>query len=130
MEGVRRRSLSGASALLTRKFTRSKSNRAKRRATISVTPHDHKIHLRIVPNIENINRSLIFEIVDREMEIGEVIKMGRYSDRRANETNCMSFKSKVVSRYHCEVWAESNGKVKLYLSPFFSFSLQKIILQY
>ncbi|OAD07846.1 hypothetical protein MUCCIDRAFT_134153, partial [Mucor lusitanicus CBS 277.49] len=25
--------------------------------------------------------------------------------------NCMSFKSKVVSRCHCEVWVETDGKL-------------------
>jgi hypothetical protein len=48
--------------------------------------------------------------VDRELEVGSVIKMGRYSER-FTVTDCMSFKSKVVSRCHCEVWTESDGKV-------------------
>lgn len=126
-EGVRRRSLSGASALLARRFTRQSSaprptasrseSTARRRATIASTQltqeqlDDIKVHVRIVPNIENPSRSLIFDIVDREMNVGSVIRIGRYSERHAN-LNCMSFKSKVVSRCHCEVWVETDGKVK------------------
>lgn len=125
-EGVRRRSLSGASALLARRFTRQSSaprptasrseSTARRRATIASTQltqeqlDDIKVHVRIVPNIENPSRSLIFDIVDREMNVGSVIRIGRYSERHAN-LNCMSFKSKVVSRCHCEVWVETDGKL-------------------
>lgn len=137
VEGVRRRSLSGASALLARRFTRntasaspsssssaeprptaSKSeSTAKRRATIASSASStldqntvNKVHVRIVPNIDNPSRSLIFDIVDRQLQVGSVIRVGRYSERHAN-LNCMSFKSKVVSRCHCEVWVETDGKV-------------------
>jgi hypothetical protein len=117
-EGPRRRSLSGASALLARTFTRQSttataprptasrsesSTTARRRATIAATTptqqelDDIKVHVRIVPNIENPGRSLIFDIVDRELEVGSIIRIGRYSERHAN-LNCMSFRSKVVSR--------------------------------
>lgn len=124
-EGVRRRSLSGASALIARRFTRQTSaprptasrseSTTRRRATIAntttTTPEsDLKVHVRIVPNIENPSRSLIFDIVDRELQVGSVIRIGRYSERHAN-LNCMSFKSKVVSRCHSEVWVETDGKV-------------------
>lgn len=117
-EGVRRRSLSGASALLARRFTRqtsaprptasrSESTTNRRRATIAATSdnmiqqtaaqQDVKVHVRIVPNIDNPSRSLIFDIVDRQLEVGSIIRIGRYSERHAN-MNCMSFRSKVVSR--------------------------------
>lgn len=130
--GTRRRSLSGASALLARRFTRQSSHNnsaprptasrsestARRRATIASTTQltqeqldAIKVHVRIVPNIENPSRSLIFDIVDRELNVGSVIRVGRYSERHAN-INCMSFKSKVVSRCHCEIWVETDGKVK------------------
>ena len=114
--GVRRRSLSGASALLARRFTRMSAaprpvasrseNAARRRATIASThltqeqQDNIKVHVRIVPNIENPSRSLIFDIVDRELTLGSIIKIGRYSERHSS-TDCMSFKSKVVSRCHC-----------------------------
>ncbi|KAI9355014.1 hypothetical protein BD770DRAFT_428767 [Pilaira anomala] len=123
-EGVRRRSLSGASALIARRFTRQTSaprptasrseSTTRRRATIADTTtipeSDIKVHVRIVPNIENPSRSLIFDIVDRELQVGSVIRIGRYSERHAN-LNCMSFKSKVVSRCHSEVWVETDGKL-------------------
>ncbi|CAO0791649.1 unnamed protein product [Mucor circinelloides] len=137
VEGVRRRSLSGASALLARRFTRntasaspssssaaeprptaSKSeSTAKRRATIASSASStldqntvDKVHVRIVPNIDNPSRSLIFDIVDRQLQVGSIIRIGRYSERHAN-LNCMSFKSKVVSRCHCEVWVQTDGKL-------------------
>ncbi|KAG2230658.1 hypothetical protein INT48_005614, partial [Thamnidium elegans] len=130
-EGVRRRSLSGASALIARRFTRQTSaprpvasrseSTTRRRATIAstntpttttttTTNSGVKVHVRIVPNIENPSRSLIFDIVDRELQVGSVIRIGRYSERHAN-LNCMSFKSKVVSRCHSEVWVETDGKL-------------------
>jgi pSer/pThr/pTyr-binding forkhead associated (FHA) protein len=124
--GPRRRSLSGA---LTRRFTRNStsteqrptpsksesSTTTKRRATIATstsTDSTAQVHVRIVPNIENPSRSLIFDIVDRVLTVGSVIRIGRYSERHAN-LNCMSFKSKVVSRSHCEVWVETDGKVNI-----------------
>ncbi|KAK4513845.1 acetyl-coenzyme-A carboxylase [Mucor velutinosus] len=139
VEGARRRSLSGASALLARRFTRNTASAspsssssaaadprptasrsestAKRRATIassassSLDQHTNdKVHVRIVPNIDNPSRSLIFDIVDRQLPVGSIIRIGRYSERHAN-LNCMSFKSKVVSRCHCEVWVETDGKL-------------------
>ncbi|KAI8378931.1 hypothetical protein BD560DRAFT_388984 [Blakeslea trispora] len=113
----RRRSVSGASALISRRFTRninvppdtSKSEMITKRAA-SVA----KAHVRIVPSIDDPSRCIIFDIVDRELEVGAVIKIGRYSDRHANTPNCMSFKSKVVSRCHCEIFVDGNdGKIYL-----------------
>ncbi|ORY95684.1 hypothetical protein BCR43DRAFT_475658 [Syncephalastrum racemosum] len=69
-----------------------------------------KLHVRIVPNIENPSRSLIFDIVDREMDAGTIIKVGRFAER-SNSPNHMSFKSKVVSRAHCEFWVGEDGKL-------------------
>lgn len=130
--GGRRRSISGA---LTRRFTRNNSTAeprsipsksasiTKRRATIATTSADEtgaQVHVRIVPNIENPSRSLIFDIVDRVLSVGSVIRIGRYSERHAN-LDCMSFKSKVVSRCHCEVWVETDGKVNM--GPFNAFPL-------
>ncbi|KAI9014461.1 hypothetical protein CLU79DRAFT_766890 [Phycomyces nitens] len=67
------------------------------------------VHVRIVPNIDDPSRCLIFDIVDREFEPGESIKIGRFTDRHT--LTHMSFKSKVVSRAHCEIWAETDGKL-------------------
>ncbi|ORX48046.1 hypothetical protein DM01DRAFT_1410057 [Hesseltinella vesiculosa] len=72
-------------------------------------PRAQNLHIRIVPNIENPSRSLIFDIFDRELEPGVYIKVGRFTDRTQSPTH-MSFKSKVVSRSHCEFWVE-NGKL-------------------
>lgn len=139
-----RRSLNltyGASALLARRFSRSRSNaaetptpqpgpvrRQQRRSTISTTTapppqpaiatttnqqqqKQPTLHVRIVPNIEDPSRSLIFNIVDRELSAGTIIKIGRFAER-SQSPNHMSFKSKVVSRAHCEVWVDLDGKVK------------------
>ncbi|KAG0167824.1 hypothetical protein DFQ28_003229 [Apophysomyces sp. BC1034] len=70
------------------------------------------MHVRIVPNIENPSRSLIFDIVDRDLEAHTYIKVGRFTDRSSSPNN-MSFKSKVVSRAHCEIWLDSDGKLYL-----------------
>lgn len=64
--------------------------------------------IRIVPHIEG-PRSLHFEIIEREVPEGTVIKIGRFTDK-ANVPNRVTFKSKVVSRGHAEIWSEG-GKV-------------------
>ncbi|KAI9250298.1 SMAD/FHA domain-containing protein [Sporodiniella umbellata] len=68
------------------------------------------MNIRIVPNIDNPSRSLIFDIVDRELEYGDKILVGRYSERH-RVADCLSFKSKVVSRCHCEIWVDQDGKL-------------------
>ncbi|KAI9311363.1 hypothetical protein BX666DRAFT_2075704, partial [Dichotomocladium elegans] len=69
------------------------------------------LHVRIVPNIENPSRALIFDVFDRELTAGSVIKLGRFADQPAGCVDYMSFKSKVVSRSHCEIWVHSDGKL-------------------
>ncbi|KAL0075303.1 SMAD/FHA domain-containing protein, partial [Phycomyces blakesleeanus] len=68
------------------------------------------LHVRIVPSIENPNRCMIFDIVDRVLEAGTIIKLGRFAERAMAE-NHLSFKSKVVSRSHCEIRMEHDGKL-------------------
>ncbi|KAG1471497.1 hypothetical protein G6F56_002089 [Rhizopus delemar] len=85
------------------------SNNNSRRAS-SPCLKENQVHVRIVPTIDNPSRCLIFKIVDRRLEPGRSIKMGRYSERNT-DPNCMSFKSKVVSRGHCEVYVEQDGKL-------------------
>ncbi|CAJ0912049.1 13965_t:CDS:2, partial [Entrophospora sp. SA101] len=63
--------------------------------------------LRIVPHIEG-SRSLHFEIIEREVPEGVAIKIGRFTDK-AQVPNRVTFKSKVVSRGHAEIW-HSEGK--------------------
>lgn len=71
--------------------------------------HDIKMRIRIVPAIDDPGKSLIFNIVDRELEVGKTIKFGRLLDRSSPED--VTFKSKVVSRSHCEIWLGDDGKV-------------------
>jgi len=63
--------------------------------------------LRIVPHIEG-SRSLHFDIIEREVPEGVAIKIGRFTDK-AQVPNRVTFKSKVVSRGHAEIW-HSEGK--------------------
>ncbi|KAI7852695.1 hypothetical protein BDC45DRAFT_570953 [Circinella umbellata] len=69
------------------------------------------LYVRIVPNIENPSRSIIFDIIDRDMKAGTVMKIGRFAERFPVSSDHMSFKSKVVSRSHCEVWVHQDGKL-------------------
>ncbi|CAB4476073.1 hypothetical protein RhiirA5_350934 [Rhizophagus irregularis] len=70
-------------------------------------PQDQPPAIRIVPHIEG-PRSLHFDIIEREVSEGVVIKIGRFTDK-ANVPNRVTFKSKVVSRGHAEIWNE-DGK--------------------
>ncbi|CAG8503582.1 2501_t:CDS:2 [Ambispora gerdemannii] len=63
--------------------------------------------IRIVPHIEG-PRSLHFDIIEREVPESSIIKIGRFTDK-AHVPNRVTFKSKVVSRGHAEIWCE-NGK--------------------
>lgn len=65
--------------------------------------------MRLVPNVGISSRSFVFEIIDRELEPGVIYRIGRFSDRNA-QADRLSFKSKVVSRNHAELWTET-GKV-------------------
>ncbi|CEG73672.1 hypothetical protein RMATCC62417_09006 [Rhizopus microsporus] len=82
------------------------------RRSSSSQRNEPKVHVRIVPSIENPSRSLIFSIIERDLEAGKVIKIGRFTDKSSVQ-NHISFKSKVVSRSHCEVWLNHEGKVLL-----------------
>lgn len=124
-----RRSLNlsqGASALLGRRFSRTSTQQPTSSRTdttsTSMSPavsssssssmnNNTSVHVRIVPSIENPRRSLIFDVVDREIKAGTVVKIGRFTDRSVT-ANHISFKSKVVSRTHCEIWVDLDGKVK------------------
>ncbi|KAG2201168.1 hypothetical protein INT46_001135 [Mucor plumbeus] len=71
-----------------------------------------KVHIKLVPNVGMISRCFVFDVVDRELESGgSVLKLGRYSDRTV-VSDRLSFKSKVVSRYHAEIWlSDQDGKI-------------------
>jgi pSer/pThr/pTyr-binding forkhead associated (FHA) protein len=69
-------------------------------------------HVRIVPSLEAPGQSLIFSVIEMDLENGNLVKIGRFTDRR-NLPNRVTFRSKVVSRAHAEMWSEGR-KVKLF----------------
>ncbi|OAD72188.1 hypothetical protein PHYBLDRAFT_80024 [Phycomyces blakesleeanus NRRL 1555(-)] len=122
--GSLRRSLhipQGATSLISRRFSRTSGVRQSSEPVDIFAVDDHQqppqqipqlptLHVRIVPSIENPNRCMIFDIVDRVLEAGTIIKLGRFAERAMAE-NHLSFKSKVVSRSHCEIRMEHDGKL-------------------
>lgn len=66
-------------------------------------------HIRIVPHLDA-PRSLHFDVVDKDVPEGFVLKIGRFTDKQALP-NRVTFKSKVVSRGHAEIYTD-RGKVK------------------
>ncbi|KAI8067900.1 SMAD/FHA domain-containing protein [Gongronella butleri] len=64
-------------------------------------------HLRIVPHLDT-SRSLVFGVIERDLNDGTVLKIGRFTDKSLIPTR-ITFKSKVVSRGHAEIWTK-NGK--------------------
>ncbi|EIE84613.1 hypothetical protein G6F46_008103 [Rhizopus delemar] len=78
----------------------------------SSSSDEMKVHIRIVPNIDNSSRSLIFNVIERDLEVGKVIKIGRFTEKSYLEEH-VSFKSKVVSRFHCEIWLNNDGKLQI-----------------
>ncbi|GJJ71263.1 E3 ubiquitin-protein ligase DMA1/2 [Entomortierella parvispora] len=61
-------------------------------------------HIRIVPHLDA-PRSLHFEVVDKDVPQGFVLKIGRFTDKQALP-NRVTFKSKVVSRGHAEIYTD------------------------
>lgn len=72
----------------------------------------NKTRVRIVPSLDGSSRCVVFNIIDRELTPGTIIRIGRFTDR-GNDENRLTFKSKVVSRSHCELWVDHTGKVKI-----------------
>lgn len=70
-----------------------------------------KNHIRIVPHLDT-SHSLVFDIIERDLLSNTVLKIGRFTDRFFNMDR-ITFKSKVVSRGHAEIWVE-NDKVCKY----------------
>ncbi|KAI9316253.1 SMAD/FHA domain-containing protein, partial [Dichotomocladium elegans] len=66
------------------------------------------VHIRIVPHLES-SRSLVFDVIERDLRDGVMLKIGRFSDRFL-PPNRITFRSKVVSRGHAELWIE-NAKI-------------------
>lgn len=78
-----------------------------------ISPVRNKAFIRLVPHVGLSHKCFVFDIVDRELERdGSVLGLGRYSDRTV-VSDRISFKSKVVSRFHAELWlSKYDGKVK------------------
>ncbi|ORX60269.1 SMAD/FHA domain-containing protein [Hesseltinella vesiculosa] len=70
------------------------------------------VPIRLVPNLGTNTRCFVFDVIDRVLEPNYKIKIGRYSERHVNSDR-LSFKSKVVSRTHAEIWVDENKKVYL-----------------
>ncbi|KAI9299521.1 SMAD/FHA domain-containing protein, partial [Cunninghamella echinulata] len=67
------------------------------------------VHIRLVPNIGMTSRCFIFDIIDRDLTSSTKLKIGRYSERNVMSDR-ISFKSKVVSRTHAELWVDEDNK--------------------
>ncbi|KAF9437535.1 hypothetical protein BGZ76_000351 [Entomortierella beljakovae] len=67
-------------------------------------------HIRIVPHLDA-PRSLHFDVVDKDVPEGFTLKIGRFTDKQAL-SNRVTFKSKVVSRGHAEIFTD---KGKFYI---------------
>lgn len=72
--------------------------------------------IRLVPHLDS-RRSLKFDPIARDVREGDTpLRIGRFTDRsglgiaNAPGSNKLAFKSKVVSRAHAEIWAETSGK--------------------
>ncbi|KAJ1918612.1 hypothetical protein H4219_002485 [Mycoemilia scoparia] len=63
-------------------------------------------HIRIVPHIVDVRKCLYFEVIDRDVPEGQVLKVGRFTERASQQLSRIAFKSKVVSRVHAEIWSE------------------------
>jgi hypothetical protein len=74
-------------------------------SSFSADPEDKPPHVRIVPSLEAPGQSLIFPVIEMDLENGNWVKIGRFTDRR-NLPNRVTFRSKVVSRAHAEMWSE------------------------
>ncbi|PWW79566.1 hypothetical protein C7212DRAFT_356391 [Tuber magnatum] len=76
-------------------------------------PSDPAASIRFIPHVDTraTRESLIFTPIERILRFkDERIRVGRYSDRdQANPSAPVGFKSKVVSRRHCEFWCD-NGQ--------------------
>lgn len=78
-------------------------------------------HIRIVPHLES-SRSLVFAVIERDVRENTVIKIGRFTDRFLTP-NRITFRSKVVSRGHAELWSEDGKVVSSFLGTCVCVSL-------
>lgn len=88
-------------------------------SALASTPNTSPTHrIRLVPHLDS-RRSLRFDPICRDVREGEPpLRIGRFTDRsglgiaaaNALGSNKLAFKSKVVSRAHAEIWAETGGR--------------------
>ncbi|KAI8379451.1 SMAD/FHA domain-containing protein, partial [Radiomyces spectabilis] len=71
--------------------------------------HDQGLQIRLVPNVGVSHYCFVFDVIERTLLPGTILKLGRYSDKKTTPDR-LSFKSKVVSRSHAELWME-DGKI-------------------
>lgn len=86
------------------------------RATTFSNNNNNQTHrIRLVPHLDS-RRTLRFEPITRDLKDNDTpLRIGRFTDRsgiglaavNALNTNKLAFKSKVVSRAHAEIWADS-----------------------
>lgn len=91
--------------------TRSESDNDYNAGDSSLAMSRPSLHIRLLPNIGMNSRCFMFDIIDRVLTPTTVLQMGRYSERHVVH-NRLSFKSKVVSRIHAELWMDEEKKVK------------------
>jgi hypothetical protein len=89
--------------------TNTNGNTTNTTASINTTTPIQEHRIRLVPNVGTTTRCFVFDVIERTLRSGVVLKLGRYSDRNSCADR-LSFKSKVVSRCHAELWQE-DGKV-------------------
>ncbi|KAI8367728.1 SMAD/FHA domain-containing protein, partial [Blakeslea trispora] len=65
--------------------------------------------LRVVPHLDSHN-ALVFPIMEYILNSSQVLKIGRTTADRRSSSNSMTFRSKVVSRRHAEIFVQ-NEKV-------------------
>ncbi|EIE85880.1 hypothetical protein RO3G_10590 [Rhizopus delemar RA 99-880] len=88
------------------KLSTSSVSRSLKKQATSGCPH-----IRLVPNLGPVDQNFVFDIIKRELKPGVSYRIGRFSEKNFIEPK-LSFKSKVVSRNHAELWTEQ-GKVFL-----------------
>ena len=69
-----------------------------------------KISIRIVPAMDSFTRlPLRFDPIDRKVDDGEILVVGRHTDRLVSEhPTAIVFRSKVVSRNHAKMWCSND----------------------
>ncbi|KAI8140801.1 SMAD/FHA domain-containing protein, partial [Fennellomyces sp. T-0311] len=78
--------------------------------SVSDNSHDDDLHIRLVPHVTYTSQCYVFDVIERTLQHGGVLKFGRYNNDRQPNSNRLSFRSKVVSRSHAELWVD-DGKV-------------------